>query len=414
MAISRREFVRGAAGLLGLAALGGAFPALLLRSRVAERVAAASGTGGRVLVVVELFGGNDGLNTVIPYQSDVYYRRRPSLAIPQREVLPLEGSVGLHPSLRPLLGWYRDQRLAVIQGVGYPNPNLSHFRSMDVWWSGDPGPERSSGWLGRYLDATAARSSNPLRAISIGSALPKALLAHRVSVPSLEGIGAARFSLPPFEGPAGPWMQAYAALSATHGTEPPYLALVRRSDRTAVQVADTLERVGRGSYVSRVTYPESPLARSLQLVARLVAADLGTEVFYVGMGGFDEHADEKAQHASLLGQYAEAMDAFFRDLTAQGRSDRVLSLTYSEFGRRTAENASGGTDHGAAAPVLVMGGSVRGGLYGQYPSLTDLDPVGDLRYNVDFRAVYSTVVERWLNADPAPAVGRRWPAVGFV
>lgn len=401
--LTRRRFLAGAAGLVGSVSFSGMLPVY--------RAAVNSGApkGRRVLVVVELYGGNDGLNTVIPYQNSVYYAKRPTLAVPAHAALPLNAELALHPSLKPVLSWFHQGRLAVVQGVGYPNPNLSHFRSMDIWWTADPVGEQATGWLGRYMDSTWEK--NPLRAVNIGSAVPKTLASRKSSVASVMSLQGAQYAIPAYEGGRAGWMSAYRALNAPRPNDPPALALVKAAGREAVSVSDTL---GSVHVATTAAYPQNSLGAQLALVSTLIRANLPVEIFTVSLGGFDDHASESGQEARTLGDWALAMDAFFRDLSAQGNAGRVLALTYSEFGRRVMENASGGTDHGTASSVVVMGGAVKGGIYGETPSLTGLDTAGNLKFTVDFRQIYSTLLENWLGNDPAPAVGKRWPAMGFV
>ena len=412
MAHSRFEFLRGA---MRFGAIGAVAPSLIMDGQLAERVMAAGArdSGKKILVVIQLAGGNDGLNMVIPYGDGLYYQNRPTLAIPQAQVLKLNNQLGLHPNLTGLKGLYDQGKVAVVQGVGYPNPNLSHFRSTDIWQSALPTGVTDTGWLGRYLDGAFADVQNPLKAVSIGSLLPKALWAKNTMVPAVQSLKAFRFlaaqqSATEAQKVISAFQQMYGTVSDTEG---PYLSLVQMADSAAYQA--TIELGKTAAVAPKARYPASALAEELKLVSQIIATNLGTRVFLVTQGGFDDHAQEAIAHPKLMKDFSDAVAAFYQDMTAQGKADQVLLMTFSEFGRRPLENASNGTDHGTAAPMLVIGGGVKGGLYGQTPSLSQLD-FGNLVHTTDFRSVYSTVLKNWMGADPTQAVMGTFPSIPFV
>jgi uncharacterized protein (DUF1501 family) len=357
--------------------------------------------------VVQLGGGNDGLNTIVPVGDDDYYRARPTLAIPRGEAVGLVDGLAVHPSLAALKPLFEARRLAVVQGVGYPNPNRSHFRAMDIWQTGAPERYEGSGWLGRYLDAQCCgeQPRGPI-ATAIGDGTPHAYWNEHVLVPSIPDLGHFQLEAEPRDRQGT--LDAFRMVYEDDEAAGQYESLIRRVGADALASSEELKRIA-SAYRAAVPYPQSQLASGLQLVAQLVSADLGTRVFYVPMGGFDTHAGQKSTHARLLKELGEGLAAFQRDLEAHGQADRVLTMTFSEFGRRVAENASGGTDHGAAEPMLLLG-PIRGGLVGDHPSLTDLDH-GDLKHAIDFRAVYASVLERWLGASAEAVLGQRYEAV---
>jgi len=396
-------------------AIGAIAPSLIMDGHLAERVVAAGArdSGKKILVVIQLAGGNDGLNMVAPYGDGLYYQNRPTLAIPQAQVLKLNNQLGFHPNLTGLKALYDQGKVAVVQGVGYPNPNLSHFRSTDIWQSALPTGVTDTGWLGRYLDGALADVQNPLKAISIGSLLPKAFWAKKTMVPAVQSLKAFRFMAAQHNAAEaqkviGAFQQMYGTVSDAEG---PYLSLVQMADAAAYQA--TIELGKTSSAAPKTPYPASALADELKLVSQIIATNLGTRVFLVTQGGFDDHAQEASAHPKLMKDLGDAVGAFYQDMTAQGKADQVLLMTFSEFGRRPLENASNGTDHGTAAPMLVIGGAVKGGLYGQTPSLSNLD-YGNLVHTTDFRSVYATVLHNWMGADPTQAVMGTFPTIPFV
>jgi uncharacterized protein (DUF1501 family) len=413
MTHSRAAFLGGA---LRLGALG-----LLMDPRLAAHALAADAPqGNNILVVIQLAGGNDGLSMLVPYTDPRYYQLRPTLSIPPGQVLRLNQRLGLHPNLRGLKALYDRGNVAIVQGVGYPHPDLSHFRSTDIWESALPTGVIDTGWLGRYLDGVPAASRNPLAAVAIGPTLPKAFFAKHTNVPAVENLAAFRFltggQAPSEAERLSAAFQRIAGVSADIDEigQSPYLTLVQVADAQAFRATIQMAHVD-GAAPTAVPYPDSDLALQFRLVSQIIASNLGTRVFMVSQPGYDTHAVEFSpfEYPRLMTELSEAVSTFFADMAVQGRADRVLLMTFSEFGRRPNENGSGGTDHGTAAPLLIVGGAVRGGLYGEAPSLANLED-GNLRYTTDFRSVYSTVLARWMGADPTPAVLGTYPIIPFV
>jgi uncharacterized protein (DUF1501 family) len=354
-------------------------------ARTAE--AAEKGADQRTLVVVQLDGGNDALNTVIPHADPVYAKLRRTLRVEPRDVVKVTGEVGLHPSLRPLERLLQAGRLAVIPGVGYPNPNRSHFESMAIWHTArfDPEERKGYGWIGRALDPSAGAS------YVVGSTFPAAVRGRRSTAVALNRIEevllADADSARKAVGPAG-------------GDD--LLAFVHRQTVAAHATGDRLAKLARGPDGGR--YPATGLAERLKLTARLLKADLGARVFYTTQGGYDTHSAQRFTHAGLLAEFAGAVAAFFDDLKEAGLSDRVALLAFSEFGRTIKENGSAGTDHGTAGVVFLAGEGVKGGLVGKMPSLSDLSG-GEPKMTADFRAVYADVLVDWLRLKEQEALG---------
>jgi len=414
MKLTRREFLVKGTALLATLGLGGPLifgeNGSILSSAAANP---AADVESPVLVVIQLSGGNDGINTLIPYGMGGYFDARPTLNITQSEVLAINNEVGLHPSLTMLNELYKRGKLAIIQGVGYPKPDRSHFRSMEIWQTAEPEQFIRSGWLARYVESSLGHSANPLKALQIGNSPNKSFASEKVNVPviqSLETYNMFDPKTPKAEQNrlAKAFMDMYDP--ARQGTQ---IKVTCERGMDAYRSVEAIHSL-TGGYQNKVEYPKSSnIARDLQLVSKLLSGSSGTRVFYVELGGFDDHAQEKDQHAKLLKQLDEAVGAFYKDLEAQGLQDRVVTMAFSEFGRRVKENGSGGTDHGTAAPVLVLGGKVKGGMYGVMPSLTNLDN-GDLKYEVDFLSVYYTLVENWLKGDARTVMRGSFEKLAFV
>jgi uncharacterized protein (DUF1501 family) len=377
------------------------------------RAAASESAGGKetILVVVQLTGGNDGLNTVVPYNHDEYRTARPKLAIPANDILKINDMIGLHPSARGFSELLEAGKLAVVQGVGYPDPNRSHFESMDVWHTCErKGNPRSTGWLGRFLDASVASADVDAPAIHVGpEKQPLALAAEAVRVPSFDTPEAFRLQ----DGGSPQFHDAVRALAnGETGPSDPLLAYLQSSTTSALAASERIAEALRG-YQTPINYPESALATRLKTVAQLIDAGLKTRIYYVELDGFDTHSQQAATHAALLKQLSGAVRAFVEDVAHHGHGDRTLVMSFSEFGRRVAENASEGTDHGAAAPMFLAGSRVRAGLVGEHPSLSDLDS-GDLRFHTDFRQVYATLLERWLGWSSSSVLGGEFKSIDML
>jgi len=354
----------------------------------------------RILVLLTMYGGNDGLGTVIPYADPAYASARPDLAYSAREVLPLGEELGLNPAMTGLHGLWQAKQLAIVRGVGYPKPDHSHFRSMDIWQSGSPEAPLHTGWLGRWLDTLP---HDPLRAVSLGPVLPP-LLAGEKGAGSALPIG--RLDLP-----SGPLREGLTALARPQAGEPAMQAAAAVANADLFTVAGQLGAAVNGA---GRTGASGELAAQLDIVARCIIAGAPTRVYAVSLGGFDTHADEKATQSQLLGQVDAAAAGFLHDVGQHPAGKSVVLAAYSEFGRRVGANASDGTDHGTAGVMFVAGQPVRGGFYGDQPSLSRLDD-GDLHVTTDFRSVYGELLHRVLGADPTQVLTGRAAAspVGF-
>jgi uncharacterized protein (DUF1501 family) len=405
MRTSRRRFLT-LAGTTSVVALANTMPMFLRR-------AAAAGDavhGDKVLVVVQLTGGNDGLNTVIPYGDDAYHSNRFSLDYNADSVLKIDDYHGFHPSMRGFAHLLEEGKLSIVQGVGYPNPNRSHFESMDIWHTARRQlPPQAEGWLGRGLDL-ANRNGDDLPAVHLGAGVqPLALAARDTSVASFATL--ANFRL--HAGRDAKLREAMASMAAaarTHDNE--MLDFLQTNTTAAFAAAERIEQLSRG-YDTPVAYPASSLAQHLKSVAQLIAAGMKTQIYYLTLDGFDTHSNQRDAHAALLSELSGAVHAFVADMTHKGHGDRVLVMTFSEFGRRVKENASSGTDHGAAAPMFLAGSKVRSGLVGKHPSLTDLID-GDMKFHTDFRRVYAAVLEDWLGWNPKAIVGTSFAPLDVV
>jgi len=416
---TRRQFLQNGLTFVGI---GLAMPTFLMRATQAQAGDPLASRlppipSGKILVVIEMSGGNDGLNTVIPYADGGYAKARPVIGIPARDVVHLSGSVGLHPNMSAFKPLYDKGRLAVLTGVGYPNPNRSHFQSMDVWQTGNAQVDvrERTGWLARYFDKDGHFQGNPLSGITLGSALPLTLFSD--TVPASVIGGGTDFG---FRSDAPDHKQQTEALRALYaqGTVAGSNAeFVRNVGSEAYSSSLELKRAFSDYDIkaaSAAKYPaNSGLASGLQTVSKLITGGVGTRVYYLSMGGFDTHANQPRGHANLLGELAAGISAFYDDLEHQGRADDVVTMTFSEFGRRVKENGSAGTDHGAASVMFLAGGGIKGGVYGDYPSLSDLDD-GDLKMHTDFRSVYATLLDKWLATPSTPVLGGSFPHLGFV
>jgi uncharacterized protein (DUF1501 family) len=407
--LTRRQFLGSGAGLSALA-LGGPLPGLFAR---AAQDAARSDRNDRVLVIVELAGGNDGLNTVIPFEDDLYHKARPTLHVAKEQVQKLSDQVGLHPSMDAAAQLFKDGRLAVVQGVGYPDPDRSHFRSMEIWQTASTARRApTTGWLGRVLDATARDGDDETVAgLALTDSLPQAFLADKLSVPvvkKIETFGTGVADGPEADPPRAKLLRALSTGPTVQGEPIPFL---RRQAETAYRTAAKL-RDAAAKYQSDVDYPGG-LGAQLRRAAQVIAADIGVRLVWVSQDGYDTHSKQAPAQQALLGELSGALAAFQKDLDKQKVADRVLLLTFSEFGRRVDENASQGTDHGAASCLFVCGSKVKGGLVGTYPSLAKLGE-GDLIHTVDFRAVYATVLEKWLGCDAAKLLGEKFKSVDLL
>lgn len=431
---TRREFLR--TSLVG-GAMAWTIPGFLsatIQSLHAKGLDAATqpvtGKDGPILVVVQLAGGNDGLNTVVPVSNDFYYKARRELAVAKKDALKLDEHFGFHPSLAGLKALYDEGALAIVHGVGYPNPNRSHFRSTEIWaTASDADRNESYGWIGRFFDNQCNGCPAEV-AVALGNTTPQAFLSKEprgvtFSTPEQYKLLGSSFSamgndpedemfrdMNAMERNAGATIGGLGAARKPKDGESPVDFL----QRTALdaQVSSDKIRAIAGKYQVRGGYGTGRLGQELQLVAKLIGGGMPTRIYYVSLGGFDTHANQLQSHPRLLTELGESLKAFKADMTAQGNWERTTVMTFSEFGRRVGENANGGTDHGTAAPLFLSGGGIKPGFHGTMPGLApkDLDK-GDLRFTTDFRSVYATVLEKRLHADSAPALGRKFPLLDF-
>ncbi|WP_343710368.1 DUF1501 domain-containing protein [Mycobacterium sp.] len=393
--ITRRAFLIagagvGAAGLLS-GGVGLCWPDLM---RSAQERPLAEGSG--ILVIVTLYGGNDGINTVIPYADNAYHDARPELAYPPEDVLHLDSRLGLNPALNGLSQLWNERKLAIVRGVSYPHPDHSHFRSMDIWQTASPAEPVSTGWIGRWLDATG---DDPLRAVNVGAVLPPLAIGEKCTAAALSTAIS-----PEAQERFAPVM---TALGADDPDDTPAMSAVCSAYR-ASRTTDTTFGVIRPP-----NHDHNPLAAQLDLVSQAIRARAPTRVYTVQLGGFDTHADERGTQQRLLQTFDDAVTPFLRGMADDPYGKNVVLLAYSEFGRRMAANASHGTDHGTAGPVFVAGTPVTGGFYGDEPSLTDLDD-GDLKPTTDFRDIYHELLAGTLASDPTPSVGAGRRSLGFL
>lgn len=386
----RRDFLKLSA--LAVAATTG-MPGFLAR-------AAAQAGGDKTLVVIQLTGGNDGLNTLIPYSNGAYYAARPNIAIPKKDVLTLTPDLGMHPALKPLMGLWDAGHLAWMENVGYPNPNRSHFASMAIWHTADPTQAGADGWIGRV----AEKIGDPFCASNLGGTTPLALRADTFSLPSIEQVDTFGVKLP--QGVDGAFN---AMLGAPRQGEADYLLrATRQMMKNTARVQQNVKK-----YKSGAAYPDDRFAAQLQDAARLIAAGVGQRIIYVSLGGFDTHAGQRAEQDELLGRLAGGLAAFYADIQKQGLADQVVVMGFSEFGRRVAENASAGTDHGKGSVMFALGNGVKGGVHGSSPDLEDLSE-GDIKYRQDFRGVYAEGLHKWLGLDARAVLGGDFTGPGWV
>jgi len=403
----RRTFLKqlSITGATGVVALGAGPQAVFARAAQGAK----TDPDGRVLVLVQLAGGNDGLNTVVPFDDDVYHRLRPSLALEKGNVLKLNDSIGLHPRMSGFKELLDQGDLGIVQGVGYPNPNRSHFRSMDIWQTAKPDElDKRDGWLGRAFDASPDQFTGTVPAVAMGTArLPLSLVSTKFTVPTVRNLKDYQLQL---EGSKVEQAKQRTRMRNLAGGSPGGDGNLDFLRRTAASALDTSAKISEvlSDYKPVKPYPENKLAQGLKSVAQLITADLGARVYFVSLGGFDTHSEQDGAHAALMNELSSSLAAFHADLKGHGLGERVVTATFSEFGRRVKENGSLGTDHGAAGPMFIVGEAAKAGLHGKHPSLTNLDQ-GDLRHQVDFRSVYSTLLTDWLGWDAKAAVGGSFP-----
>jgi len=399
MVIKRKEFIQ--VGSLATASL--MLPRFLKAFEGKNMVPA----GNKVLVILQLSGGNDGLNTVIPYRNDIYYKSRPRLGIEKSKLFTLTDEVGLHPALGGIKELYDDGSLGILNNVGYPNPDRSHFRSMDIWHTASDSKDYwTTGWLGRYIDAQCKGCDKPTYALELDDMLSLAMKGEEAKAIAMKdpkrlfGTANQRF---------------FKDVMQNHKDEPgeqPVDYLYKTLAET-ISSADYIFEKSK-LHPSTADYPKTDLGQSMKTIASLIFSDINTKVYYVSLGSFDTHINQQLQQQNLFTQMSDAVKTFVKDLKANGRFNDVMLMTFSEFGRRVSQNASGGTDHGTANNMFLVGGGLKQkGIINAMPDLADLDE-GDLKYKIDFKNVYATILKNWLGADEAAILKKQYDYLKFV
>ena len=415
MKSSRRSFLKAGLGGSSLVAMGAStVPGFLARS--AMQAQETGDRGERVLVVVQLLGGNDGLNTVVPQKDPGYSKARKVLRLNPGQLVRMNDEIGLHPALTGMGKLLEENRLAILQGVGYPNPDRSHFRSMEIWETArvdNSADCLDSGWLGRAIDRPMGATTDlAIPALSFGGqGLPLALKSRLRPALAVQEIDQLRLKLANSEADRKAESAALASVAEGSVNSSPVLDFIRRSSLAAYESSHSLEQLlGKSEAVG--SFPASGLGKRLASIAQIIKAGFPTPIFYTTLDGFDTHANQLGSHAALLAELGDALAAFDADLQAAGQANRVATVVFSEFGRRVTENASAGTDHGAAAPAFVVGPLARPGLLGDHPRLDDLDD-GDLKHHTDFRRIYSSLLNDWLGLPAEPILGPGFEPLGL-
>ena len=368
-----------------------------------------------VLVILQLSGGNDALNTIVPYSDPFYAENRASVGVSQNQVLPIDASLGFHPSMAPLKALYDDGKLAIIQGVGYPNPNRSHFRSMDIWHTCEPDKIGTEGWIGRAIREMDPTSDNVLTGVNFGRGLPRAMAAPGVPVASVGNLETYGVLTGIEDDQRGEALEIFSRMYSPAIGRGPVVDYLSQTGTDALKGADILSTAPE-QYSSSVEYGNNTVAQYLRNIAQVHLADLGTRMLYTTApyNSFDTHASQMTTHARLWADTSNAVNDFYEDLQEHQASDNVVLLIFTEFGRRVHDNGSG-TDHGSGGLAFVVGDAVKGGLYGGYPSLAPEQLLeGDLHFNNDFRGLYSTLLERWMGLDSKSIVGGVFEQLDFI
>ncbi|NNC95014.1 MAG: DUF1501 domain-containing protein [Chitinophagales bacterium] len=400
--LSRRDFVQ----LSGLASTSLLVPGFLKCSE--NKILINESLSHRKLVVIQLSGGNDGLNTVVPYRNDVYYSSRPSLAISRSNILDLDGEMGLNGEMRAMKKIYDEGYMSIINNVGYPNPNRSHFRSLDIWHTASNSDEYlKSGWLGNYLDSTCSDCKSPHKVIEVDGTLSLAVKGRKNNGIAVENPALLHKTV------SDPLVRKLATNSSIGAAERASSYLYK----TLIQTASSADYIYEKSkiYRSSLAYPaNNELAKKLRVVSELIISGIDTSVFYVSMSGYDTHIKQQAQHDKLLQFMSDAVGLFCLDLEKNGKLDDTMIVVFSEFGRRVKENASSGTDHGTANNMFIINKNLKkAGIYNETPDLNNLDS-GDLKFKTDFRSVYATVLENWLGSNSQAILGREFDKLKFI
>lgn len=399
--LSRRDLMKHG----GMIAVGLAAPRWL--STIAEADVLRIAKGGKpasdtILVVCQLSGGNDGLNTVVPYSDSLYYKYRPSLAHQESAVLKLNESLGFHPSMKGMHELYKEGKVAVVTNVGYPKPNRSHFKSMDIWQSASPDDKMRHGWIGRHFDISMKNQPpNPIVALGLSTEKPLALVGESASIPCFASLTDVQNMLG--DANSEKLLRDIQGMDAMTGSP---TRVVQQANKSALDAMSILSKQ-LSKFSPKQTYGDDNFGKGFKQISQLIGASPATRVVYFSAGGFDTHSRQLDTHAKLLENFSGAVLAFQREMEALGKADKVVVLVFSEFGRRVSENASQGTDHGAAAPMFLIGSKVKGGIHGSKPDLTDLQD-GDIKFKTDFREVYASTLDNWVGGDSEVVLGQKF------
>lgn len=399
---SRRElFVKG--GVLAVGLMAPSWLSAIARADVVKMSKGKAVAPDNVLIVCQLSGGNDGLNTIVPYMDQTYYDLRPNLAIAKDAVIPAADGLGFHPAMTGFAKLFKEGKVAVINNVGYPNSNRSHFKSMDIWQSASPDGSLKYGWIGRAFDKNCETGGklDALAGLGLSTERPLALTANEVSIPCFASLGDVQQMVG--DPDAEKMLREIQGMAAKEGSA---VRTIQMANNSALDAIAAL-KANLGKYEPKQTYGDDPFGRGFKQIAQIVATSPQTRVIYFSAGGFDTHARQGEAHEKLLKGFSDAVAAFQAEMEACGRADKVMTLVFSEFGRRSYENGSAGTDHGQAAPMFLIGKNVKGGFHGPKPDLQDLND-GDVRFKVDFRQVYATALDNWMGNDSAVVLGQQF------
>jgi uncharacterized protein (DUF1501 family) len=411
MPISRRDFLIRSSGFVTVSAM---VPRWAVKDARLFEESVAADFPNRTLVVIELAGGNDDLNTVIPYTDSLYLQLRSRIGVPANTVLPLNDRLGLNPVMTGLKSLWDANRVAVVENVGYPNSSLSHFAARDVWHTADPQLAQRHGWLGRWADRYIAGNGNPLSCAAISQSLPRTLLADNVGVPSFVNLASYQYATDgQYPGDRNNQIRTFLTQNGGEYEIANPVDTLSQVGEDAIASSNILQTVGTG-YVPGGSYPAGTLGAGLLLIAQIVNANVGARILYITFGGFDNHATQATDQPPLLTAFSNGIKALFDDLDAHGKSHDVLLMSWSEFGRRPQDNGSNGTDHGTLGSHFVVGDAVKPGIYGGVPDLANLDRNGNRTMQNDFRSYYGTILQDWLGADAAAILGPGYPNMGFV
>lgn len=395
----------------GMIAVGLVAPRWLSTIAEADVIRTAQGgkvSGDTVLVVCQLSGGNDGLNTVIPYADKLYQTLRPTLAVKDDAVLKINEQLGFHPSMKGLHGLYQQGKVAVIQNVGYPKPNRSHFKSMDIWQSASPDDKMKYGWIGRHVDQKLKVGAvNPVMTLGLSTEKPLALAGEKASIPCFASLADVQNMLGDSDSE-----RMLREIQGQDAMMDSPTRVVQQANKSALDAMSVLSKQ-LSTFTPKQQYGDDPFGKGFKQISQLIGASPATRVVYFSAGGFDTHARQSDTHAKLLENFSNAVSAFQTEMEAIGKADKVIVLVFSEFGRRVTENASQGTDHGAASSMFVIGKKVKGGLYGGLPNLTDLQD-GDIKFKIDFREVYAAALDNWMGGDSQLVLGQKFNPLGVL